>query len=61
VAPIDFLNGLTPEFLSGFPDEMLPSELRAQAVDFEFHWVAKDGKAPSQCTAGINIVPTVWA
>jgi hypothetical protein len=59
VAPVDFLNGLTPEFLSGFPDELLSSELRAKAVDFEFHWVAKDNKVPSHCTAGINIVTTV--
>ncbi|PMD37917.1 class I glutamine amidotransferase-like protein [Hyaloscypha variabilis F] len=57
VAPIDIFNALTKKFVHNFPEHVLPEHLRAQALDFEFHWVNETGKA-AHLTAGGIINPT---
>jgi hypothetical protein len=59
VAPIDLLNGAAKEFTSELPDDLLAPELKAQAIDFEYHWVTETGVAPALLTSGIKMLPTV--
>jgi hypothetical protein len=58
LAPIDLLNGMTKEFIGGFPSELVSDELKAKALDIEFHWVNETGKT-ALLTAGLNVDPTV--
>ncbi len=58
VAPIDLLYGMSKHFVKPFEDDILTPELKAQALDFEFHWVNQFGKA-SSLTGGLPIQPTV--
>ncbi|KAH8898570.1 class I glutamine amidotransferase-like protein [Thozetella sp. PMI_491] len=58
VAPIDLLNGLGNTLIKDFPEALMPSHLKDQALPFEFIWVSENGEHPSQLTSGINIVPT---
>jgi hypothetical protein len=51
-------NSISTRFMDNFPPGFLPSHLRAQALDMEFHWVNETGK-PASLTAGACINPTV--
>ncbi|KAG9231389.1 class I glutamine amidotransferase-like protein [Amylocarpus encephaloides] len=57
LAPIDLLNGMTLDFIGDFPPEVMPDEIKAKAVDMEFHWVNETGET-AKLTAGLNILPT---
>jgi hypothetical protein len=59
VAPIDIFHAISTKFVHNF-EAVLPDHLRAQALDFEFHWVNETGK-PADLTAGAVINPTVKA
>ena len=56
MAPIDMLSAMSKEFLKHLP--FLPEDLKAQALDIEFHWVNESGKT-AKLTAGALIQPTV--
>jgi hypothetical protein len=58
LAPIDLLSGMTNEFTSDFPPEIMPDEIKAHALDVELHWVNESGKM-AKLTSGITIQPTV--
>ncbi|KAH7316868.1 class I glutamine amidotransferase-like protein [Stachybotrys elegans] len=59
VAPIEIFNSFSEDYLKGFPEEIVPKELKAQAVKFEFHWVSAAGPSGTErLTSGVNIVPT---
>lgn len=55
VAPIDFLHGITPKFVTAMP---IPDELKAKAIDIEFHWITETGN-PAKLTSGISMNATV--
>jgi hypothetical protein len=55
VAPIDLLHGLSTKFISVLP---LSDELKAKALDINFHWVTEKGE-PANLTAKIKIPATV--
>jgi hypothetical protein len=59
VAPIDIFNAISTKFVHNF-EAVLPDHLRAQALDFEFHWVNETGKQ-ALLTAGAVLNPTVRA
>lgn len=61
MAPIDILNGMTPQWINMFPDELISPEMKKQAIDFRFHWVSEKGSdgGPSCLTSGVKIQPTV--
>lgn len=60
IAPIGMLHGLSKEFVESFPDELLAPSLKAQAVDFKFHWVSEFGEAAhSRLSGGMSILPMV--
>ncbi|KAJ4295071.1 hypothetical protein N0V90_007079 [Kalmusia sp. IMI 367209] len=54
VAPIDFLHGLNKKFAAVLP---ISDELKAKALDIEFHWVTEKGE-PAKLTAGISLNAT---
>ncbi|KAK7192103.1 hypothetical protein DPSP01_009765 [Paraphaeosphaeria sporulosa] len=54
VAPIDFLHALSPKFIHAMP---ISDELKAKALDMEFHWVTEKGE-PASLTAGISLNAT---
>jgi len=58
VAPIDYLHGLTSEFIGDLPDEYLQPHYKQQTQDFQFHWVNETGET-AKLTGGINLQPTV--
>ena len=55
IAPIDFLHSLSKKFINVFP---VSDELKAKALDVEFHWVTEKGDA-AKLTAGISMNATV--
>jgi hypothetical protein len=55
VAPIDFLHSLSPKFINILP---ISDELKAKALDMEFHWITEKGDA-AKLTAGISLNATV--
>ena len=55
VAPIDLLHGLNKKFAAVLP---ISDELKAKALDIEFHWVTEKGEA-AKLTAGISLNATV--
>jgi hypothetical protein len=55
VAPIDLLNGISKKFVNAFP---LSDELKAKAVDINFHWVTENGN-PAKLTANMTLEATV--
>lgn len=55
VAPIDFLHALSKKFIQALP---LSDEVKAKALDMEFHWVTEKGE-PASLTAGISLNATV--
>jgi hypothetical protein len=55
VAPLDFLHGLTPRFINALP---IPDELKAKALNIDFHWVTEKG-TPAAMTSNITIQATV--
>jgi hypothetical protein len=55
VAPIDLLHGLSKRFVDALP---LSDELRAKALDIDFHWVTEKG-TPAKLTANITLQATV--
>ncbi|PYH94501.1 hypothetical protein BO71DRAFT_419320 [Aspergillus ellipticus CBS 707.79] len=58
VAPVGFFNTISKGFVKTLPDFFISDELRAQALDFVFHWVTEDGKTPGALTGNLNVVPT---
>ncbi|KFY75550.1 hypothetical protein V499_04486 [Pseudogymnoascus sp. VKM F-103] len=59
VAPIDMIYSLGKDFISTFPDALVPPSLKARAIDFKIHWVSETGETTySQLTSGLRIVPT---
>jgi hypothetical protein len=58
VAPFDIFNAISTKFVNNFPESMVSPEMRAQALDVEFHWVNEIGKE-AHLTAGIHVNPTV--
>ncbi|KAF2672056.1 class I glutamine amidotransferase-like protein [Microthyrium microscopicum] len=58
VGAIDLLHGSSKKFVQECPDNMLSPELKKQAVDFEFIWVAENIEAPCKLTSGIKLLPT---
>ncbi|KAF1968164.1 class I glutamine amidotransferase-like protein [Bimuria novae-zelandiae CBS 107.79] len=54
VAPIDFLHGMGKKFSQLLP---ISDELKAKALDIEFHWVTEKGE-PGNLTAGISMNAT---
>lgn len=59
IAPVGFFSSISASFLEDFPEYMCPDELKAQALDFIFHWVTETGETPAAVTANMNVVPTV--
>ncbi|KAK5991947.1 hypothetical protein PT974_05341 [Cladobotryum mycophilum] len=59
VAPVDMIHCFGKQFIETLPDEWVPKGVKAQAIDFRFHWVAQRGDAvASRLTSGITLVPT---
>ncbi|KAI3573591.1 class I glutamine amidotransferase-like protein [Fusarium oxysporum f. sp. albedinis] len=59
VAPVDTLAGMTAHFVRQFPPHLVPEDLQAQALPFEFHWVSSTGNAELRSlTGGISVRPT---
>ncbi|KAM5343996.1 hypothetical protein ACJ41O_012533 [Fusarium nematophilum] len=59
VAPVDMIYGISKDFVAPFPDDLVAPSLKAEALDFEFHWVSEAGKgAHSRLTGGISLLPT---
>ncbi|KAF5004868.1 hypothetical protein FDECE_8650 [Fusarium decemcellulare] len=59
VAPVDFLYSFSKKFVENFPTEMVSTDLKAQAIDFQFHWVSKAGPdGTNKLTGGLTILPT---
>ncbi|KAI8627406.1 class I glutamine amidotransferase-like protein [Xylariaceae sp. FL1651] len=59
VAPVDMIHALDKKFIEPFPDAIVPPALKAEAIDFKFHWVSEAGEAtPSRITSGLRILPT---
>ena len=59
VAPIDAIYSLSKQAISDFAGDLLPSHLKAQAIDLKIHWVSETGKDPIRLTGGMRILPTV--
>lgn len=55
IAPIDILHGMTPDFMRNLP---LPEPIKAQAIDFAFHWITEAGE-PAKLTSGATLQATV--
>nr|OQO32676.1 hypothetical protein B0A51_00054 [Rachicladosporium sp. CCFEE 5018] len=58
VAPLDIFSGMSKEFTKNIPDFLLPSSIKEQAIDVDFHWVTEHGQE-AKLTAGTIIKPTV--
>lgn len=58
IAPIDFLGGISKDFTSLFPDEVIPASMKDQAIDVQIHYVNETGK-PAKLTSGMTIEVTV--
>jgi hypothetical protein len=54
VAPIDLLHGISKKFVNAYP---LPEELKAKALDINFHWVTETGTA-AKLTSNITMEAT---
>jgi hypothetical protein len=63
VAPVDFFSSVGAAFAQEVPEEfesLLPPEIRALHLVFEFHWVSEKGPAePRKLTCNISLNPTV--
>ncbi|KAH7333117.1 class I glutamine amidotransferase-like protein [Rhexocercosporidium sp. MPI-PUGE-AT-0058] len=57
VAPIDILDAISTKLVDNLPESMVSPEMRAQALDVEFHWVNETGKE-AHLTAGTRVTPT---
>lgn len=57
-APIDLLGGFDRTTLDDFPDDFMPASMKAQALDFVFHWVNETGET-ARMTSGLSVIPTV--
>ena len=55
VAPIDYLHGLTKKFAAILP---VSDELKAKALDIEFHWITEKGDV-AKLSSGITMNATV--
>lgn len=56
---MDLLAGVSREFTKDLTAPFLPDEFKAQALDFQFHWVTEHGDTPGRVTSGLNVQPTV--
>lgn len=60
VAPVDIFHGLSKNFIDPLPDALVGQEHKAQAMDFQFHWVSEAGPSEhAKLTSGISLKPTV--
>ncbi|KAI1614303.1 class I glutamine amidotransferase-like protein [Exophiala viscosa] len=57
VAPVDLLYGMSKLLVNDFGDSFLPPNLKAQALDMDFHWVNQTGKT-ARLTGGASVQPT---
>jgi hypothetical protein len=57
VAPIDLLHGISKKFVNAIP---LSEELKAKALDINFHWVTESGTA-AKLTSNITMEATVYS
>jgi hypothetical protein len=55
VSPIDLLHGISTKFVNALP---LSEELKAKALDVNFHWVTETGAA-AKLTANMTVEATV--
>ncbi|RAL08919.1 uncharacterized protein BO97DRAFT_472823 [Aspergillus homomorphus CBS 101889] len=58
IVPVNFFSVLSREFLKDMPDDFVTDELKAQALDFVFHWVTETGDTPARLTSNLRVVPT---
>lgn len=49
---------MSREMVEKMPKEMVPDDLRQQAIDIEFHWVTESG-SPGKLTSGVEAHATV--
>lgn len=60
VGPIDLIHGISKPFVDILPDTLLSAEVKAQALDTEFHWVSEAGETrPSRLTSNMSLAATV--
>lgn len=60
VAPVDYIYGMSTDFLGILPDEFVTKEVKEQALKMQFHWITETGAPGSaRLTSGITLVPTV--
>lgn len=54
------LHCFSKRFIETLPDKWVSEDVKAQALDFNFHWVSEAGSAKqSRLTSAISLVPTV--
>jgi len=59
IAPLDLIHHMARGgFVHNFPDEIIPPNLKAQALDIKSHWVNETGE-PAKLTGGMNVEVTV--
>ncbi|KAK0755720.1 hypothetical protein N5P37_011729 [Trichoderma harzianum] len=59
VAPVDMLHCFSKKFIETLPEEWVSEDVKAQALDLNFHWVSEVGSAKqSRLTSAISLVPT---
>lgn len=60
IAPVDLFGSMDKSFVNAMPDEMMPSNLKDQAIDIQIHWVSEAGSVKqSHLTCGLHLTPTV--
>ncbi|KJZ76282.1 hypothetical protein HIM_04364 [Hirsutella minnesotensis 3608] len=56
VGPIDILHGISHSFIDHLHETVVSAEMKAQALDLEFHWVSEAGKTcPSRLTSNMSL------
>ncbi|PWY73010.1 class I glutamine amidotransferase-like protein [Aspergillus heteromorphus CBS 117.55] len=58
VAPVGFFSSIGCDFVKDLPPIAISEELRAQALEFIFHWVNEDGSTPAALTGNMKVTPT---
>jgi hypothetical protein len=59
LAPVGFFSTISYNFLKNLPPLLVSDDVKAKALDIQFHWVTENGQSLAHLTGNLHVSPTV--
>ncbi|QKX62292.1 uncharacterized protein TRUGW13939_09451 [Talaromyces rugulosus] len=58
LAPVGFFSTISYNFLKNLPPLLVSDDVKAKALDIQFHWVTENGQSLAHLTGNLHVSPT---